>query len=146
MIEPVVDVDPVAIALAELTSATEMLAEYGSGGAEHVSGLNEGPYPHLQVRPSPGGEDGRLVWSVTGEVVLLAWAGPDGRPGSAALRRLLYLAVHHLVRAAGRPHVPGRPVVTDAYTVGSGRLQPDPATGQLCWAHTVRIVAHPDNG
>ncbi|MEU3455582.1 hypothetical protein ABZ671_18575 [Micromonospora sp. NPDC006766] len=143
--DPVVDVDPVAIALAELASATEVLAEYGPDGAAHVSGLNEGPYPHLQIRPSPGGDDNRLLWSVTGEVALLAWAHPDGRPGSAELRRLLYRAVKHLVGTADRESIPGRPVVVDAYAVGSARLQPDPATGQLCWAHTVQIIAHPDN-
>ncbi|XTZ13928.1 hypothetical protein ACQSSU_20740 [Micromonospora echinospora] len=145
MTDPVVDVDPVAIALSELRAATAVLAELGPEGAAHVSGLNEPPYPHVQVRSSPGGDDGRLLWTVVGEVAVLAWAHPDGRPGSAALRRLLYLAVTHLVRAADRPHVAGRPVVVDAYAVGSGRFQPDRASGQLCWAHTVRIVAHPDN-
>ncbi|WP_431976084.1 hypothetical protein [Micromonospora haikouensis] len=146
MTNPVVDVDPVAIALAELSAADEVLAEYGPDGAAHVSGLNEPSWPHLQVRPSPGGDDGRLLWTVTGEVALLAWAAPDGRPGSAALRRLLYVAVAHLVGAADRPHVAGQPVVVDAYAVGTARWQPDRATGQPCWAHTVRIVAHPDQG
>ena len=145
MTDPVVDVDPVAIALAELQVAADVLAEFGTQGAAHVSGLNEPAWPHLQVRPSPGGDDGRLRWTVTGEVALLAWAAPDGRPGAAALRRLLYVAVTHLVRAADRPHVAGRPVVVDAYAVGTARSQPDRASGQSCWAHTVRIVAHPDN-
>jgi hypothetical protein len=144
MTDPIVDVDPVAIALTEL-AAPEVLDQFGEDGVAHVSGLNEPPYPHLQIRPSPGGDDGRLVWSVTGEVALLVWGHPDGRPGSAALRRLLYVAVKHLVDVTNRPHVAGRPVVVDAYAVGTGRWQPDRASGQPCWAHTVRITAHPDN-
>lgn len=145
MTDPVADVDPVAIAVAELKAATDLLAEFGDGGADHVSGLNEPPYTHLQVQPSSGGDDGRLLWTVSGEVNVLAWAYPDGRPGRAQLRRLLYLAVTHLARMPDRPHVPGRPVVVDAVAIGTGRFTPDAATGQLCWAHTLRITAHPDN-
>lgn len=145
MTSQVADVDPVAIAVAELQAATDVLAEFGDAGAAHVSGLNEPPYPHLRVAPSPGGDDGRLLWWVTGEVSLQAWGATDGGPGRAALRRLLYVAVTHLVRLPDRLHTPGRPVVVDVLAVGTGRWQPDPASGQPCWAHTLRITAHPDN-
>lgn len=144
MTSPVADVDPVSIAVAELTEAAAVLADYGLPD-EAVSGLNEPPYPHLRVAASPGGDSGRLLWSVSGEVVLQAWAHPDGRPGSEALRRLLVAAAEYLCRAADRPHVPGRPVVTDVSTIGSPRESPDPATDQLCWAITLLITAHPDN-
>jgi hypothetical protein len=142
---PVATVDPVAIAVAELQGYTVLLDQLGAGGAAHVSGLNEAPYCHLQVTDSAGGDDGRLLWTITGEVNVLCWGHPGGRPGPAELRRLLYVALARLARMPDRRHVPGRPVVSDVRVVGSARSQPHPATGQPCYAATVLITASPDN-
>lgn len=136
-------VDHVAAVLAELRSHASLVDELGGPGA--VSGLNEPAYPHVQVTDSPGGEDGRLVWSTTGEVSVLVWGDVDGRPGKAELRRLLYVAVGWLARWPERPHTAGRPVVSDVRVVGSARWQPHPASGQPCWAATVLVDAAPDN-
>ncbi|MBM0201918.1 hypothetical protein JNW90_01445 [Micromonospora sp. STR1s_5] len=136
-------VDVVALAVDVLKTSVVVGEKFG--GPEHVSGLNEPPFPHLRVISLPGGDDGRLLWTVRRELQVEAWGHPDGRPGKAALHRLLYDAVIVLARLADDDHVPGRPVVVDAYTVGTARWAPDRASGQPCWAHRLLIVAHPDN-
>lgn len=141
----VVPVDHVALVLSALQASDEVLEQVGAGGPAHVSGLNEPPYTHLQVVESSGGDDGRLVWSTTGEVQILAWGEPGGRPGKAELRRQLYVALVWLARMPDRPHVAGRPVVSDVRLVGSARWQPHPATGQPGYGHTVLVTAAPDN-
>lgn len=137
------EVDGVALAIAVLKASPVIAAKFG--GPDHVSGLNEPPFPHLRVIALPGGDDGRLLWTVRKELQVEAWAAPDGSPGKAALHQLLYAAVNVLVRLADDDHVPGRPVVVDAYTAGTARWAPDVASGQPCWAHRVHLVAHPDN-
>jgi hypothetical protein len=141
----VVPVDHVALVLSELKAHDRLTAELGDGGPEHVSGLNEPPYTHLQIVDSAGGEDGRLLWSTTGEVNVLCWGAPGGGAGKAELRRLLYIAVAWLARLPDLPHIAGMPVVVDVRLVGSARWQPHPATGQPCYAHTVLVEASPDN-
>ena len=113
--------------------------------AGNLSGLNEPPYPHVQVRPGGGGVGGRLVWSVTEEVIVEVWCALNGTPGSAAAKKLLMEFVYWLCRACDRPHVAGRPVVVDVVMVGAARPGSDAATRQPKWSATVKITAHPDN-
>jgi hypothetical protein len=137
------DVDPVRIVLARLQTNTELLAAMGGVDPARVSGLNEPPYPHLRVAPSAGGDDGVLDTRLIGEVNIEMWGDLDGSPGSEQLRRLLYQAVEHVLRMAREIEEPGQPVVIHAHTVGTARWQPDQATKQPCWAHTVTLHLRP---
>ncbi|WP_435585914.1 hypothetical protein [Micromonospora aurantiaca (nom. illeg.)] len=89
------EIDGVALAIKVLKAAPVITDKFG--GPDRVSGRNEPPFPHLRVIALPGGDDGRLLWTVRKELQVEAWAHPDGRPGKAALHRLLYAPVNVLL-------------------------------------------------
>lgn len=134
------DTDAIAIVLGWLTGHAGVLAAFG--GATHVSGLNEPPYPHLRVAGSPGGSDGDLTWVVSPEVLVETCGDPDGSPGSAALRRLHYVALLAAKELPGRAHTSATPVVCDVAPTSSAQSLPLPL-GQPRWVSTLRVTLHP---
>lgn len=137
----VVDADPVAVVIAYYL-ASEVLTE-ALGGAGRVSGLNEPPYPHIQVLDTPGGNDRSLEWLIAPELTIKVYGDFDGSPGKAELRRVFYLALQELRDLPKRPSVPGQPVVTAVdFSRGGSGWQPEP-DGQPCYFARPQIYLHP---
>lgn len=106
-----VDADAVALTLPWLRSHAKVLSAFG--GAEHVSGLREAPWPHLQVTDGVGGDFGNGIGDPLVEVVdLTVWGAPDGSVGEAAMRRLIITACEAMVDLQFAPYTPGQPAVS----------------------------------
>lgn len=131
------DADAVSEVLAELMSDPLVLEEFG--GVEHISGLPEGPWPHLVVSPGSGGSLGAaLAWHEPD--LLLEVVGPvDGTIGPAALWRLMMIVVTTVKAMPERDHVPGRPVVSAVKFTGGITKQPL-ASGQIRWQATAALT------
>jgi hypothetical protein len=127
--------------LAWLRGHTRVLAEFG--GADHVSGQNRAPYPHLRVAHEAGGSDGDLRWLLKPELSLTAFGDLDGTLGSDALRSLLYVALAAAVELSWAPTAAGQSVVSDVRSSAAARPAPVPLTGQPAWAANVIVVIHP---
>lgn len=136
----IADADPIAVMLAWLQAHPGVLAAFG--GPDHVSGLNEPPYPHLRAASSGGGDDGDLTWLVAPEVLLETYGDPDGSPGWAELRRLHYVVLLAAKELPGRAHTPADTVVTDVRPASSAAASPLPL-GQPRWVSAVRLTLHP---
>jgi hypothetical protein len=138
----IADLDPVAWALAVVRGSAVLLEEFG--GADHMSGLNEAPYPRLRIAPSPNVDDRRL-WLTDTEVLVQAWGDVAGHPGGQAdLRRLCYLAVDVLYQQNYAPYG-GGPVIAQVTPTGV-TWSPLTATGQPRWVSAVMVRAHPPVG
>lgn len=141
--------DPLSACLHALTvnpAITGMLAAWppppGNETAPRVLGEARPPWPMLQVVAGTAGGTGLLRWTVTGEVLVSAWGPPDRSVGSAALRRLLYMALGVLAELPELPTPAGAPVVADVRL--SVPAQPiEEADGQLRWLAGLMVVAHP---
>ncbi|WP_146231193.1 hypothetical protein [Micromonospora sicca] len=94
------EIDGVALAIEVLKAAPVITEKFG--GPDRVSGLNEPPFPHLRVIALPGGDDGRLLWTVRKELQVEVWAHPDGRSWPP-LHRLLYDAAGSSRRSCPPP-------------------------------------------
>ena len=133
------DADPVAIARAHLLAdpvVTEVL-----GGEDRVGSHNEPPYPCVRLLDPPG--DDRFLTHLIAPLLQVEVLGdPDGSPGKAALRRVLYTVLQSLVRLPEVPALPGEPVVTSVVSTGGGGWSPEP-TGQPRYLATVRLYMHP---
>lgn len=105
MSEPnLADADPVSALLAWLQNHPEVADALGGPG--RVSGIEEGPWPHLRVDHGPGGDLRDLRWAISPEVTLEVLGDPGGWPGKAELRRILLrcaLAAQELAEALTRP-------------------------------------------
>jgi hypothetical protein len=133
------DVDPVAAALAYLKAVPEVVDAFG--GADHISGEIEAPWPRLRISDGPGGSLGNLRWATAPEIMLEVFGDPTGWPGKAEVRRLTMLAAAALVRLPEQdPPAPG-PVVA---LVTVGTLSETPLTsGQPHYSLTLSMVMHP---
>lgn len=134
------DADAVAEVLGWLQAHAGLATALGGPG--RVSGVLEGPWPRVQVNPSPGGDlrDGR--WDTEQEVQLDIVDDPAGTHGSAALWRLAMRAVAAAVEMQDREHVDGQPVVSQVAPSGTAIWSPF-ETGQGRWQVTVTVVLHP---
>ena len=109
------DADPVAEVLRAVRAAA---ADVGVPDASHVSGIIEGPWPHIVVSPGPGG-DLRDARAVIEPDVLVEVVGPaDGTIGPAALWRIAMKCVLLAKGLPERDHEPGRPVISDVRFTG----------------------------
>lgn len=100
------------------------------------------PYPMVVLGTTTAGDDGDLRWRVAPELLVEAWGDPDGRPGKAALREVLYDTLAVLASLPEQDYGPGEAVVTNVASSAGGGWSPDP-TGQPRWVAAVRITAHP---
>lgn len=136
------DADPVARLIAWLRQHQRVLAEFG--GADHVSGQNKDPYPHLRVAPSDGGSDGDLRHLIKPEVSIEVYGPLDGTMGQSALRRLLYgVALPACMELVEAPTLPGQAVVSGIESSTRGRWAPEPLTAQPAWRATLIVSIHP---
>ncbi|MGI5337656.1 hypothetical protein ACQEVS_09795 [Streptomyces sp. CA-181903] len=139
----VADADPVATVLSWLTEHPE--ATKALGGPGRVSGIVEGPWPHLRVTAGAGGDLRDLSWATEPEVALEIYGDPGGWPGPAALRRALLVCA---VAAAELPRAPQdarRPVVSRVRP--SGMLIDSPlVTGQPRYILGLLITLRPPEG
>ncbi|HET9656745.1 MAG TPA: hypothetical protein VFP72_15440 [Kineosporiaceae bacterium] len=143
------DADPVSIALAHLRTDSTVLAAFG--GADHISGLVEAPWPHLRVTQGPGGSLRDLRWALTSDVILEVYGAPDGSPGDAEMRRLGMRAVLAVKALQDKVYGPAEPVVSRV--VPATNLAPSPvtgvgnlmelATGQSRWTATLTLTLRP---
>lgn len=132
--------DGLAAALGWLQRHPRVTAFFAGVGAENLP-----PYPLLRVRPTTSGGGRNLRWLLAPELTLESLGDLDGTPGSAALRRGLFIAVAALTELPAAPAQPGQPVVTHVEDAGGGGESPLP-TGQPRWVMTVRLYVHPPNG
>lgn len=110
------DADAVAELITRFQASAMVAEEFG--GPEHVSGAVEGPWPHIVVGPSGGGDLRGLVGGSIATGVKLEFVSDPGRSvGAAALWRK---AMKVLIEAAGYPEQEtpnGRPVLADVAPV-----------------------------
>lgn len=134
------DVD--AITLAHLRANVARLPLL-DGDAERIRGdVRQPPYPMLVIGSTTAGDDGDLLWRVTAEILFEAWGDPDGRPGKAALRKVLYAALQIARELPDLDYGPGQDVITSVSSSAGGGFSPDP-TGQPRWVAAIRVSAHP---
>ncbi|MEW1700109.1 hypothetical protein ACIQCR_17125 [Streptomyces sp. NPDC093249] len=113
------------------------------GGPDRVSGISEGPWPHLRVCHGPGGDLRTLTWAIEPEVILEVYGDPGGWPGQAELRRILLVCATAAADFPGAPHSPGRPVVCGVRP--SGMLVWSPLVdGQPRWLLGLLVAMHPE--
>ncbi|MER5966801.1 transposase [Streptomyces sp. NPDC002057] len=91
-----------------------------------MSGIEEGPWPHLRVDHGPGGALRDLRWAIAPAVTLEVLGDPGGWPSKAELRRILLRCAQAAQELVEAPHVPGRPVISG--------IRP---SGLLIWAPLV---------
>ncbi|MGW3627872.1 hypothetical protein, partial [Streptomyces sp. NPDC000880] len=112
------------------------------GGPGRVSGIAEGPWPHLRVTHGPGGDLRDLRWATSPEVTLKAYGDPGGWPGQAELRRILLRCATAATEFVEEPHIPGRPVISGIRP--SGLLVWSPLIdGQPRWLMNLLVTLHP---
>lgn len=141
-------------ALHDADAVSELLTHFKSdplvleaiGGPDHISGLIEGPWPHLVVQPGVGGDLRDLDSAAIEPDVLVDVIGPfDGTVGPAELWRI---AMKVLLSAKALPeadHVPGRLVVSKVRVTGGLTKQPL-ASGQTRWQATVHLTVSAPQG
>lgn len=132
--------DAVAISLAWLRQHTGVLQALG--GADHITGLLEAPWPHVVVSPSPGGDLRGLRWDTVQEVSLDVHDDPAGTLGQAGLWRLAVLCATALTELPDREFAATEPVVCEAEPSGSVIWSPL-ETGQGRWQVSLSLVVHP---
>lgn len=81
------DADPIVVVLEWLRGHPQIETLLGGPGLDHVSGIEEAPWPHLVVGEGAGGDLRDLQWAGDYEVTLELVGFPDGRPGKAAMRK-----------------------------------------------------------
>ena len=134
------EADALSEVLAHLLSDPSVVEAFG--GADHITGLPEGPFPHLVVSPGPGGDLGEALSSITPDVQLESLGGPDGETGSHELWQLLMRAVVSVKGMPERDHVSGRPVVTFVRFIG-GVAKQNLSSGQTRWQATASVSITP---
>ena len=139
MAHPLVDTDPVALTLAYLSAHTDVVAAVG--GAGRVRGVNEPPYPRIEIT-NPSSNDRDLRWVIAPVLQVAALGDLDGTPGPAALRRILMTTLVALKAWPDIPRGPGEAVVTEVRSV-SGAADSPLATGQPRWISRVQLWVHP---
>jgi hypothetical protein len=111
------------------------------GGADHISGEIEAPWPRLRVTDGAGGSLRTLRWDTAPEVLLEGYSDPTGWPGKAELRRLVMLAAIVLVKLPEQDPVAPGPVVCQ---VIPQTLAVTPLTsGQTLYSLPLTFVMHP---
>jgi hypothetical protein len=115
--------DPVAVLhgyLRDHPAVSEVL-----GGVEHVSGINEAPWPHLSVTEAPQGDLRGLIWSAEHEVTLELVGDPTGAPGQAELwRMVMRLTQIAVAMPEDQDPAPGEPVVSRVVPSGTAAYSP----------------------
>lgn len=137
--------DPLAVVVSWLKAHAAVAAEFG--GPDHVSGLREGPWPHILVEPGQGGDLGDGTWLIRPEVTLTVFGDPDGSPGRAELYRLAMVAFQAVKGLEDRSYSPGdgQPVVSEVRPTGAVAWNPL-RTGQGSWTFGVFVSLHPPVG
>lgn len=138
-----VDADGVSEVLAHCKADADLLAALG-GGPEHISGLNEGPYPHLVVSPGFGGDLRDLLAVHVAEVLVEVYGPLDGSVGSHDLWRILMRALVSIKGMPERAHVPGRAIVSGVTVIGGITRQPL-ESGQMRWQAITNVAVSPPN-
>ncbi|MFJ3793564.1 hypothetical protein [Kitasatospora sp. NPDC090091] len=134
-------VDPVAAALTHLRHHPVVTQAFG--GADHISGLVEAPWPRLRVLPGPGGDLRGLRWDTVGEVTIEAISDPAGWPGSAELRRLTLLAAAALIELPNVDPPPPGPVVSHVRPTSPAPAFTELTSGAIRYSLTLQLVMHP---
>ena len=113
------------------------------GGPEHVTGIQEAPWPHLVLGDGPGGDLRGLVATMELEVTMELYGAPDGSPGQAALWRKA-VAVAQLATRLPDEHDPGpgEPIVSRVRPAGVFTWAPT-SLGQPRYVFGVYVVIQP---
>lgn len=132
--------DPLSLCIAWL-GAHDKVTE-ALGGAGRVGGTNLPPYPRLMLTDPPGGSDRDMRWQYNVRVQVEALGDLSGRPGKAALRQIIYVAIAALTELPQQPVAPGAPVVTGVTAFGGGGWLPLP-NDQPRYLTSVTVHGHP---
>jgi hypothetical protein len=134
------DADPVAVVLDWLTYHPSIITLLG--GAEHVSGLAEGPWPHVVVSDAPSGDLRDLVWSAELGVTLEVIGHPNGAPGQSALRKLAFQLAGLVAELPERDVTSSDPVVSRVRSSGVAAWAPM-SNGQPRWLLDLLLTIRP---
>lgn len=134
-----------AVAIAWLAGHADVTAALGGQG--RVGSTNEPPYPRLNVYQGPSGVEGTMRRVLSPTLTIEALGDPNGVPGKAALRRLLYTALGAMVELPDAPVTdPTLPVITHIESSAGGGWAPMPVgvgTAQGRYLASVRVWGHP---
>jgi hypothetical protein len=130
--------DGLAVAAAWLAAHPDVIAALGGPG--RVSGVVGPLYPCVRITGGPG-SDRDLRWVKDDLVTVEVWGDPDGTPGPAALKRVMYRVLEALTELPARPVTPGDAIVTAVVSVNPA--QPVPVDGQPRWTAAVLLTVHP---
>lgn len=135
------DADATAVVYAWLRDHPVVADEFG--GPEHVTGVYEGPWPHLVVSPGNGGtDDDDMAWQSTQEVRLAVWDSYGNEVGRAGLLRLARLVRRLCAELPERDQPSGETVVCTVRS--SGALLWSPASdGQGQAQVSLLVTVHP---
>lgn len=129
-----------ALAVACLTASAAVTTVLG--GPDRVYGGERPRPPYPMLRVGAAFNDNRdLRWLIDDAVVIEAWGDLDGWPGTAELRRVLYVALGALRDLPDRTILAGEPVVTDVRPGGANYVPG--ALGQSRYLATVALTIHP---
>jgi len=137
------DADPVAEVLAHFKQ--DPLVIDAAGGEDHISGMIEGPWPHVVVSPGAGGDLREAVASMEPDVLVEVIGPADGTIGPAALWRIAMKAVVSAKGMPERDHVAGRAVVSAVRFTGGLTKQPL-SSGQIRWSATLSVTISAPQG
>lgn len=134
-----VDLDPVPLVLEWLRAHPAVLDELG--GPDHISGLKEDPFPHLEVRAGTSTVGDMQTQPVDGEVAFQLWGSPTNVHGPALLGRLCLVVCRALAELVLVDELPGGHVVSEV------RFTRNPAeqnltNGQRRWLFNVSLRMH----
>lgn len=135
------DVDPLAIVLAHL-KAHPRIGDL-LGDSEHVSGIEEAPWPHLVVTEGIASDLRRGDWEAEHEIAFHLLGHPGGAPGKAGVRQLAAQVLRVALDLADGPDpTTTDPVVSDVRPSG-GFIWHPLANGQPTYRFAIRFVVHP---
>lgn len=133
------DVDALSVVLAHLKAHVDVTALFGAS----LSGLIEGPWPHLMVTDGPGGDLREGRWSYEQEILFEVYGDPDGRPGKAALRNMAARVLAAIKELPDLPVTdPTQPVVSRVRPTGVHVWNPL-SNGQGVYTTSVMVTVRP---
>lgn len=134
------DADPVSAVLAHFWQDQTVLD--ACGGADHISGQIEAPWPHIVVSPGAGGSLRDMTAVIEPDVLVEVVGPPDGTVGSAALWRIAMICAVSAKKMPERDHAAGQPVVSLVRITGGLGKQPL-TSGQTRWSLTLSVSISP---
>lgn len=134
------DLDPIPLTLEWLKGHPDVLAQLG--GPEHISGLKEDPFPHLEVRAGVTEVGDMQTQPVDGGIDFQVWGSPLNVHGPAVLRRACLVVCRAMTDLLYTEEpLPGGHVVSQVRVTRNPVVQ-DLTNGQRRWIFSVSLRMH----